>query len=84
MVERKETALRLLLLRHAKASRSRPHGRNRKLTNRGSKESSAIGVYLARHMLRPDLVVVSPTRRTRQTWKRTAAAFDAPPQVKEN
>lgn len=80
MIEKKET-LRLLLLRHAKASRSRSSDRDRKLTNRGSKDSSAIGTHLARHMLSPDLVVVSPTLRTRQTWKRAAVAFGAPRQV---
>jgi phosphohistidine phosphatase len=82
MVERKRAAFCLMLLRHAKASRSRSRDRDRKLTNRGSRDSAAIGKYLARHALTPDLVVVSPTRRTRQTWKRVAAAFDAPTQVR--
>ena len=40
-----------------------------------------MAAYLAGRGLRPDLVVVSPSRRTRQTWKRTAAAFEPLPQV---
>lgn len=68
---------RLLLLRHAKAERSRSGDRERGLTDRGRTDALTIGAYLARHRFRPDLVVVSPARRTRETWRRIAAAFDA-------
>jgi phosphohistidine phosphatase len=69
---------RLLLFRHAKSSR--PKGvedHERPLSPRGQKDSSAMGHFLAKQKLRPDLVVVSTSRRTRETWKRASPAFDA-------
>jgi phosphohistidine phosphatase len=40
-----------------------------------------IGGYMAHHSLIPDLVLVSPARRTRETWERLASALGAAPPV---
>jgi phosphohistidine phosphatase len=73
---------RLLLLRHAKAERVQPGGKDleRSLTDRGRSDAIRVGAYLARHRLIPDLVLVSPSARTRETWTGVAKAFGkAPP-----
>jgi phosphohistidine phosphatase len=78
--------LRLMLLRHAKAERSPPGGsdRDRALDQRGRADAPLIGAYMIHHALRPDLVLVSPATRARDTWKLAAATFaDAPTTVEE-
>jgi phosphohistidine phosphatase len=73
---------RLLLLRHAKAERSQPGGRDhaRVLTDRGRADAKTLGAYLARHDFIPDRALVSTSGRTRETWALLAAAFaKAPP-----
>jgi len=58
-----------MLLRHAKSAW--PEGvpdRDRPLATRGRKAASLIGEYMAREGLVPDLVLVSPSRRTQETW----------------
>lgn len=78
------TARSLVLLRHAKADN--PPGTrddDRPLTARGHADAQAAGVWLAsRHV--PDLVLCSPSRRTRQTWLGVVANLpaDATPQVR--
>jgi len=60
---------RLILLRHAKSAR--PAGvadHERPLARRGLDDARAIGFYLRQEMLLPDLVLVSTSSRTRQTW----------------
>ena len=60
---------RLLLLRHAKSAR--PAGiadRERPLAPRGIGDARMMGAYLRREMLLPDLALVSPAVRTRQTF----------------
>ncbi len=86
----------LMLLRHAKAvpadGKVRDH--DRPLASRGQKDAPKIGAYMVRHQLLPDRALVSPSRRTRETWellgpalgKRTRATyeqrlFDASPQT---
>jgi phosphohistidine phosphatase len=75
---------RLLLLRHAKAERSQPGGRDleRVLTDRGRADARKLGAYVVRHRLAPDLAVVSTAARTRETWRLLSAAFDRPPQAR--
>jgi phosphohistidine phosphatase len=66
----------LVLLRHAKADR--PPGvadLDRPLTARGHADAAAVGGWLARHGHRPDLVICSPSKRTRQTWHGIAVAL---------
>jgi phosphohistidine phosphatase len=72
---------RLLLLRHAKAERPEPGMQDisRGLIDRGRKDAAKIGVYVARHALVPDRVVVSPSARTQETWEYAAAAFKPAP-----
>ena len=68
---------RLILLRHGKAERDSLSGDDfdRKLTERGVAESAAMAERLADLGLIPDLVLVSPSARTRETWVAAAAAF---------
>ena len=68
---------RLLLLRHAKAERSRPGERDhdRRLDERGRGDAPVIGAYLARHGYAPDRVIVSPAARTRETWELVGPAL---------
>ena len=74
---------RLLLLRHAKAERSQPGGADhaRLLADRGRSDAPQMGAYLVRHGLIPDLAVVSPAARTRETWELAATAFKPAPKV---
>jgi phosphohistidine phosphatase len=63
--------LRLLLLRHAKAAW--PSGTldlDRPLAKRGQDAALVMGDYLKSERLEPDLVVISPARRTQETWER--------------
>ena len=66
---------RLLLLRHAKAERSQPGGRDhdRVLAARGRADAKKLGAYLARHAFVPDRALVSTSARTRETWAQVAA-----------
>lgn len=60
---------RLLLLRHAKSAY--PQGVadiDRPLGPRGREAAPLLGDYIAREGLRPDLALVSPARRTQETW----------------
>ena len=64
---------RLILLRHAKASaKDLERDFERPLARRGLAQMEAMAGYLARHGaeggLRPDLALVSPAARTRETW----------------
>jgi phosphohistidine phosphatase len=74
---------RLLLLRHSKTERPEPgeRDRDRKLMPRGRADAPVIGAYMARHRLIPDLVLVSPSQRTMETWALVGAAFSKPPRV---
>src|SRR5688572_15511041 len=66
----------LVLLRHAKADR--PNGVadvDRPLTERGHADSAAAGAWLVKHGYLPDLVLCSPSMRTRQTWHSVAVAL---------
>jgi len=59
----------LLLLRHAKAAVAQPGqpDRDRPLAPRGQRDAAALGRAMARLGLVPDLVLVSPARRTSET-----------------
>lgn len=69
------TARTLVLLRHAKAES--PAGvpdEQRPLSARGHLDARAAGAWLAKHHP-PDLVVCSPSKRTRQTWQAVATSL---------
>jgi phosphohistidine phosphatase len=77
---------RLMLLRHAKTENDAPSGRDqdRRLDPRGQVDAPEIGGWISRHPPHPDLVLVSPAVRARQTWELTWEAMKdqmAPPQV---
>jgi phosphohistidine phosphatase len=75
-----------MLLRHSKTERAEPgqRDRDRKLTKRGRDDAAVIGAYMARHGLNPDLALVSPAKRTQETWALVAPAFaEVPRLVKE-
>jgi phosphohistidine phosphatase len=72
----------LLLLRHGKAES--PHGvadRDRPLARRGRRQSNFAGAECRRRGLIPDLAVVSPALRTRQTWDEFARGLGSTPPV---
>jgi len=70
---------RLILLRHGKAESVSGQGGDaeRCLTDRGRRDSALMGRVLAEAGLKPDLVLVSDARRTRETWEEVSAAFPA-------
>lgn len=59
----------LILLRHAKAARDEAQlpDRDRPLTGRGRRDAAAMGKAMRELGLVPDLVLVSPSRRTTET-----------------
>jgi phosphohistidine phosphatase len=71
---------RLMLLRHAKAA---PQGsmadEERPLIERGRLAMAAVAEFAAARGLAPDLVLVSPSLRTRETWELMLPAFKPAP-----
>ena len=72
--------MRLLLLRHAKSEKAEPsvNDRDRSLNPRGRADAPRIGAYMAHHGLLPGAALVSPARRTRETFEFLAGAWAAP------
>jgi phosphohistidine phosphatase len=70
---------RLVLVRHAQAGEA-PFDSDRELTEHGRHQAEAVGEWLARGGLVADAVLVSPARRTLQTWDRIGAALGAVPE----
>ncbi len=72
---------RLVVLRHAKAGEL-PGGPDfeRVLLPSGQRDSAAAGSWLASHGFRPDVVICSAARRTRQTWENVASALGGDPE----
>jgi phosphohistidine phosphatase len=72
----------LIVMRHAKAGEL-PGGPDfeRALRPRGERDSAAAGRWLASQGLRPDLVLCSAARRTRQTWRRVSEELGGEPEV---
>jgi phosphohistidine phosphatase len=75
--------LRLMLLRHAKSSSAADglDDRERPLTRRGERAAQAMGRFMTANALLPDLVLCSPARRARDTWKLAAEEFKAAPRL---
>ncbi|AEH89589.1 histidine phosphatase family protein [Mesorhizobium sp. B1-1-9] len=71
----------LLVLRHAKSSRDDPKlaDFDRPLAERGLKTAPLIGRELAARDWVPDLALVSPALRTRDTWRLVAAELPMHP-----
>lgn len=68
---------RLILMRHARAERTAPSGRDedRELSPQGLADAMVMGRGLAGRGLRPDLALVSTAARARQTWDGAHEAF---------
>ncbi len=71
----------LMLLRHAKAVpvHRAVRDEDRALNARGREDAPKMGAYMARHALVPDRAIVSPAKRTRETWEGAATVFSNPP-----
>jgi phosphohistidine phosphatase len=72
---------RLIVMRHAKAGEL-PGGPDyeRALKPRGRRDSQAAGAWLASGGFRPDAVICSAARRTRQTWQHLSSALGGEPE----
>ena len=68
---------RLILFRHAKAEPRAAAGQDtdRPLSARGLRDAALMGRVLAADGAAPDLALVSPSLRTRQTWEAAAGAL---------
>lgn len=69
----------LLLMRHAKSSWDNPAADfDRPLSPRGQRDAPRIGAEIAKHGWLPDMALVSPAARTRETWRMASASWPAP------
>lgn len=67
--------LRLMLFRHAHADRPNDViDHERPLSESGREQARRMGKYIAEHSLVPDIVIVSTSRRTQETWAEASAA----------
>ncbi len=68
---------RLILFRHAKTQARAPDGEDidRALTESGRADARLMGERLAQAGIAPDLVLVSPAARARETWDQAAPAL---------
>jgi len=77
-----DTRRRLILLRHAKSDWPDVPDEDRPLAKRGRRDAPRIGRWLRDRGYRPDIVVCSAARRTRQTWELVAPELDGSPDVR--
>lgn len=68
---------RLILFRHGKAEPESASGEDfdRRLAPRGARESAEMGAQLADLGFLPDVVLISPAARTRETWAAVEGHF---------
>jgi phosphohistidine phosphatase len=68
---------RLILFRHGKAEPDSASGEDfdRRLAGRGVRESAQMAAHLADMGFLPDVVLVSPAARTRETWAAAEPCF---------
>jgi len=71
----------LLFLRHAKSSWSSPDlgDHERPLNGRGRRAAEAMGRYIERSGLMPDLILCSTAKRATETFERAAAGWSSVP-----
>jgi phosphohistidine phosphatase len=69
--------MRLMIFRHAKAEKGAPgtRDRDRPLNPRGLKDAARMGAYMAHHALVPHHALISPAKRTRETWAGLVSAL---------
>ncbi len=80
---RKRIVNELYLLRHAKAvpAEEAAADRDRPLEGRGRRAAQAMGAWIGGHRILPDLVLCSPSLRTRQTLDIVSSDFGRPPKI---
>lgn len=77
------TTRTLVVLRHGKSDWSGDEpDRERPLGRRGERQAAEAGAWLAEHLERIDLAVVSPSVRTRLTWELVSGELDEEPEVR--
>ena len=76
-----DTPRRLILLRHAKSDWPDVPDQERPLAKRGRRDAPRVGRWLRRHGYRPEVVICSVARRTRQTWELVAPELGGSPSV---
>jgi phosphohistidine phosphatase len=76
-----EEPRRLMLLRHAKSDWPDVPDVDRPLAKRGRRDAPAVGRWLRGRGYRPDTVICSIARRTRQTWDLVAPELGGSPSV---
>ena len=74
---------RITLIRHGKAEMPRVGANDfeRGLVQRGMQNAEAVGKFMQAHKMLPDLVLVSPARRTRQTYEMMSTSWTNLPDV---
>jgi phosphohistidine phosphatase len=72
----------LIVMRHAKTEPFHADDRSRRLTDRGESDARAAGVWLTSQALLPDLFLVSPATRARQTAEQVAVGAEEEPEVR--
>ena len=74
---------RITLIRHGKAEMPRIGGNDfeRGLIRRGIQNAETVGQFMQAHKLLPDLILVSPAQRTRQTYELMSASWSNLPCV---
>jgi phosphohistidine phosphatase len=72
----------LIVLRHAKTEQTARSDRARVLTSRGRTDARSAGRWLRENDIQPDLVLVSPAARARETAELVTAELSAPPEVR--
>ena len=73
----------LILMRHAKAEKDSPSGEDydRPLAPRGLDEATGVAEAMRAYGLKPDFAIVSPARRTRQTFEQVCGVFGDIPAI---
>lgn len=78
-----ETGYRhLIVLRHAKTEQSASGDRARELTSRGRTDARSAGRWLRENDIQPDIVLVSPAARARETAELVTSELSPPPEVR--
>ena len=74
---------RITLIRHGKAEMPRIGGNDfeRELIQRGRRNAEAVGKFMQAHKMLPDLVLVSPALRTRQSYELMSTSWTHLPRV---
>ena len=75
--------LTLSLFRHAKSGWDDAHLKDidRPLSERGLRAAAAMGAYMSSEAIRPELVLASPSVRTRETCRQAFAAMHSAPEI---